>query len=238
MQIHKAVVKHTLATLGYELQRTRNHHHPFEDMSRFVTSSIPVLFDVGANVGQTVEIFRRHFKHSIIHSFEPSPAAFQTLREQTVGISGLHLTNTGLGASPGTKTFVENEKLDMSSFLEPGQECWGSVRKRAQLQLDTIDEYCARTGVKYIDVLKSDTQGFELEVLRGASGMFERKRIRLVYLEIILSAMYQGLPGMDEICKFLFERNFRVVSFYDMHYQNDLLSWTDVLFVDPSYSAE
>jgi hypothetical protein len=28
------------------------------------------------------------------------------------------------------------------------------------------------------------------------------------------------------------------VSFYEMHYQNGLLSWTDALFIDPAYSGE
>jgi FkbM family methyltransferase len=240
MQLHKTVLKHALSGLGYQLKRSPNRYgiDPFEDMRRFVTSGNPVLFDVGANVGQTIKSLRQHFKKSIIHSFEPSPSTFETLRKRTLGLTGLHLTNAGLGAHPEFKTFVENEKLDMSSFLEPGQDCWGSVKQRPLLQLDTIDEYCTREGIERIDLLKSDTQGFELEVLRGASGMFERKRIQLVYLEIIFSAMYQGLPGTDEIFKFLFDRGFRVVSFYDMHYQNGLLGWTDVLFVDSTYSVK
>lgn len=240
MQLHKTVIKDALSSLRYKLRRTQNQlgGDPFKDMSRFVTSSTPVLFDVGANFGQTIKNLRQYFKQSTIHSFEPSPSTFQILRERTLGITRLHLTNAGLGAHPKIKTFVENEYLDMSSFLEPGQDCWGTVKQRAQLQLDTIDEYCARAGIEHIDVLKSDTQGFEMEVLRGASRMFEQKRIRLVYLEIIFSAMYQGLPGIDAIFKFLFDRGFRVVSFYDMHYQNGLLGWTDVLFVDPACSAE
>ena len=112
----------------------------------------------------------------------------------------------------------------MSSFLEPGQDCWGSVKQRLSCKLDTIDEYCERAGVQHIDVLKCDTQGFELEVLRGASRMLKEKRIRLVYLEIIVSSMYEGLPRISDVFKFLFDHNLRIVSFYDMYYQNGLLS--------------
>jgi FkbM family methyltransferase len=240
MQFHKTVLKQAFSSLGYELRRNRSGPggDAFKDMHRIVTASKPVLFDVGANIGQTVQKFRQQFQQSTIHSFEPSPTTFQTLQERTRGIPNLHLTNAGLGARSGITTFVENENVDMSSFLEPGQECWGSIKRRTELRLDTIDEYCARVDVKHIDVLKSDTQGFELEILRGASGMIERRRIHLIYLEIIFSAMYKGLPGADEIFKFLFERGFRVVSFYEMHHRNGLLSWTDVLFVDPAYSPE
>jgi FkbM family methyltransferase len=240
MQFHREVLKKAFSSLGYELRRNRNGPggDPIEDMHRFVTANNPVLFDVGANLGQTIKKFRQQFAQSTIHSFEPSPTTFQTLREQTRGIPNLHLTNAGLGSRSGITTFVENEKVDMSSFLEPGQECWGSIKQRSQLPLDTIDEYCARENIQHIDVLKSDTQGFELEVLRGASGMIERRRIHLIYLEIIFSAMYKGLPGADEILKFLFDRGFRVISFYEMHHQKDLLSWTDVLLVNSAFSPE
>jgi hypothetical protein len=50
--------------------------------------------------------------------------------------------------------------------------------------------------------------------------------------------MYEGMPRVDETLRFLFDHGFRVVSFYDMHYQADLLGWTDVLLVQPAYSVE
>ncbi len=235
----KRVIKYGLSSLGYEVRRIPNvGWDPFKDMSHFVTSSTPVLFDVGANIGQTIQSLHQHFKQSTIHAFEPSPSVFQTLQERTIGITGLHLVNAGLGAHSQVKTFVENQNPVMSSFLEPGKDCWGSVKQRFCLKLDTIDEYCERAHVRHIDVLKSGTQGFELDVLRGASRMFEQKRIHLIYLEIIFSAMYQGLPAVDELFGFLFGHGFRVLSFYGMNYQNRLLSWTDVLFVDPAYSGE
>ena len=62
--------------------------------------------------------------------------------------------------------------------------------------------------------------------------------VGIIYLEITFSAMYQGLPRIDELFKFLLDHGFRVVSFYDMYYQNGLLGWTDVLFVNPAYSAD
>ncbi len=194
MRLHKTVIKYVLSSLGYELRAIPNlGRDAFQDMSPFVTSSTPVLFDIGANVGQTIENFRQHFKESTIHTFEPSPSTFQTLRERTdARDQRLHLINAGLGARPDIKTFIENQYSNMSSFLEPGQDCWGSVKQRLSIKLDTIDEYCERAGIQHIDVLKSDTQGFELEVLRGASRMFEQKRIRLIPTAAISDSI--GIP--------------------------------------------
>jgi hypothetical protein len=57
-------------------------------MSRLATSSAPVLFDVDANVGQTIKNFRHYFKRSTIHGFKRGPSTFEMLREQTPGIQG------------------------------------------------------------------------------------------------------------------------------------------------------
>jgi hypothetical protein len=92
MQLHKTAIKYVLSSLGYELRRTNNRRRdPFEDMGRFVTLPNPILFDVGANLGQTIDNFRRHFKRSTIHSFEPSPSTFHF--EQTVRVSGRNPRN-------------------------------------------------------------------------------------------------------------------------------------------------
>ena len=98
MQLHKTVIKYAFSRLGYQMRRTQSlGSDPFADMSRFVESRTPVLFDVGANVGQTIRNFRQHFKQSTIHSFEPSPSTFQTLRERTLGIHRASFNERWLG---------------------------------------------------------------------------------------------------------------------------------------------
>lgn len=97
----------------------------FSDMQYFTTSDLPIVFDVGANVGQTIRKFRTYFENSEIHSFEPGIDTFEELKRNVAGVAGLHLVNCGLGAQREVKTFVENEFSDMSSFYEPGQAGWG-----------------------------------------------------------------------------------------------------------------
>ena len=75
----------------------------------------------------------------------------------------------------------------MSSFFEPGDDAWGSVTSRRKVPLDTVDDYCDRVGIGHINIFKCDTQGYDLEVLRGARSMLVKKQIDLVYLELVLS---------------------------------------------------
>lgn len=123
----------------------------------------------------------------------------------------------------------------MSSFLEPGKDGWGDIKQRVPVTVTTIDDYCSERGISNIDILKSDTQGFDLEVLRGAQHMLEERRIQLVYLEITFSNVYQHLPGLDTIFSFLSNYGFCLVSFYRFHYQHDRAGWTDALFINPEY---
>ena len=80
----------------------------------------------------------------------------------------------------------------MSSFLEPGRDSWGAVKRRTPVNIKTIDGYCELHEISRIDILKSDTQGFDLEVLKGASGLFDRHCIHLVYLEIGFGELYKN----------------------------------------------
>ena len=95
----------------------------------------------------------------------------------------------------------------------------------------TIDDYCTTRGIDRIDILKSDTQGFDLDVIKGARRMIERRAIGLIFMEITFSDMYKGSPRFDEIYAYLADRRFALVSFYDFYYQHGRAGWTDALFI-------
>ncbi len=57
----------------------------------------------------------------------------------------------------------------MSSLLRPAAAAWGSIVRETEVAITTLDDYCRSTDVSRIDLLKIDTQGYELEVLRGAT---------------------------------------------------------------------
>jgi hypothetical protein len=94
----------------------------------------------------------------------------------------------------------------------------------------TMDVFCDENEIEHIDLLKSDTQGFDLEVLRGGERMFAEKRVKLVYLEVTFAPLYEHLPRFDQLYGFLADRGFDLIGLYDFHYRNDKLGWADALF--------
>lgn len=208
------------------------------DMKRFVPAGgRPVILDVGANTGQSVKRFRKVFPSSIIHSFEPSQRIFDQLKVNIAGQEGVCAWNCGLGAAVGRQTFLENTHSDMSSFLALSKAGWGKIVQESTVEVTTADAFLAANQLERVDILKSDTQGYDFEVIKGAEQTMRRNAVGLLYFEFIFSEMYQNLPRFDEVFRHLTDRNFRLVSIYEMRHQNNLASWADALFVNREYWA-
>jgi FkbM family methyltransferase len=210
---------------------------PFRDMRRLVDAPRPVVFDVGANSGQTIGLVRRRFRDAVIHAFEPSEAAFAELQANCGRLPDVRLNPVALGGETGEYEFYEMACSAMSSFLPLGRDGWSRVVRTVRMPVTTVDDYCSRHGIESIDILKSDTQGYDLEVLRGARRMLEARRVHLIYLEVNFAEIYECLPRLDHIFGFLADRGYALVSFYRFQFQHDRASWTDALFVHPEYAS-
>ena len=147
------------------------------------------------------------------------------------GAPRVKLWNCAVGDTKGRLAFHENATSDMSSFLPLGPGGWGKVQEIQEKEVVRLDDFAREQSIDYIDVVKSDTQGYEAHVFSGADQLLRSGKIGLVYFEITMSNMYKGLPTVDELFKYLLTRDYRLVSIYDMHYQNNIVSWLDVLFV-------
>ncbi len=228
----RAAARRQFARAGYDVRRITGDvgEDPYRDMSRLVTSPRPVVADVGANVGQTVERVRTTFTEPLIHSFEASPTTFTELERQVGGLPGVQVVNGAVGSAAGRMELFEHAASDMSSLLEPGEELTGAVRGRVEVDVLTLDDYAAEHGIERFDVLKSDTQGYDLEVIRGAEGLLARRAVDLVLIEINIRSAYKGMPRLDEVCGHLFDRGFELVAFYNVHYVGDRMNWADAMF--------
>jgi FkbM family methyltransferase len=233
----RRLIRKLLNAGGYDIRPYQSMgRNPFEDMRLLLgLEPQPIVLDVGANVGQSIDVFRSYFPTSTIHSFEPSAETYRALSSKASGMKGVSTWNCGLGATSGRATLLENSHSVMSSFLELGQDGWGDIRSRTQIDITTVDDFCKVNGINVIDILKSDTQGFELEVFKGAKEMMRENRIRMIYFEIIFSEMYRNLPRVDEVFRYLYDSHFTLVSFYSIFFQKHLASWTDALFINREF---
>lgn len=221
---------------GFEVRRLPEvaGRDPFLFMQQALgEAASPLILDVGANVGQSLLRFRELWPQAVIHAFEPGRRSFAELERQTAGMPRVHLNQMALGAAAGSAEFCENSQGDMSSLLEMASEAWGKVVDRYAVPLTTLDSYAAERSIDRIDILKIDTQGFDLHVLQGALGSLGRGRIRFVLLEMIFADLYEGQARVDEVFKLLLDQRMRLVGMYDFHFVKGMAGWADALFAGP-----
>ena len=250
MSMFKKVVRGSLRTMGFDIVRYPPPFahpptsdglgvDPFRDIQFFLRKKeAPLILDIGANEGQTVDAFKEYFPKARIHSFEPSPQTFDKLRHKCELLEDVVTWNLGVGSCQSQLPFHENSYSNMSSFLEPDEFAWGRVVKTIHVDVVTVDQFAMDNQIEFVDLLKSDTQGFDYEVVLGATDLMKQNRIGLVYFEFIFSKMYQNLPSFDKMVKLLLDNNFLLVSLYHFHYQDNLASWADVLFVHKQFHIE
>ena len=208
--------------------------NPLLDMARRVKRRDALIFDVGANIGQSVERFKQYFPHATIHSFEPSAKAFSLLEQKASAYANVTPHQLALGAQSGELALFENSSSDMNSFLEMGSGGSGEIIGQTIVPVKTIDQFCAEQNIAQIDILKIDAQGFDFEVIKGAKESILANKVKLIYFEIIFSEMYKNVPRFSVVYDFLLDHGFVLVSLYDFHYQEGLAGWTDGLFIHRS----
>lgn len=220
------VTKYTANTRGID---------SYHDIFHIVNREKPMIFDIGANTGQTINNFREIFKNCTINSFEPSPSTFEILKKNSSTMKNVEIWNLGIGSSISTLLLNENTGSDMSSFLELGQAGWGEIKNKTEVSVTTIDQFCQEQNIEIIDVLKIDTQGYEHEVFKGAVNSMLENRIGLLYFEVTFIDMYKGLPSFSTLYDFAINHGFELIAIYPIKYKNKKAGWTDVLFKHKNY---
>ena len=110
---------------------------------------------------------------------------FLKLTENMRNVPNTELANLALGSEIADKTMFEYDLSQINSLLPNSQFAVRFAKEARQIQVrsTTLDRFCSERRVEQIDVLKIDTQGFEFEVLKGASSMLARQAIKFIYFE-------------------------------------------------------
>jgi FkbM family methyltransferase len=180
MRLHKKIKKIVQRTTGlYILEELPHGVEISHDIAqRLPHHRVEVVFDVGANIGQSAKRYSKYFPGAIIYSFEPVPAVFARMQERVRRFDRIRCFNVGLGASAGKVAMAVDERSTMSQMV--GADATG---ERVLVDVTTLDEFCAVQAVERIDILKIDTEGLDLDVLRGARQLLAEQRIGIVEVE-------------------------------------------------------
>jgi len=178
-------------------------------------SARPLCLDVGANVGQTVLELRAALPGSCIHAFEPFDQPYAELSALCGQLPEATAVKLALGAAPGSIEAVAHETSVLSS-LAHAPTAVASV-PRQQIQIDTVDAYRTRQHIGIIDILKTDTEGYDLEVLQGAAARLRAKQVRFVYAEVsFFQGNTQNTP-FQPLFAYLSDHGYRFLGLYETY---------------------
>jgi FkbM family methyltransferase len=174
--------------------------------------SIHCIFDMGANVGTVTKAFRLTFSGASIFSSEPVQVTFKILERNVGGLPDVSCHQLALGVQEGSAlVFLADDST--ANSLRESNVAVGSE----QVEVQTVDAFCERHGIPRIDLLKTDTEGSELEVFEGARQMLSSAGVPFVLGETGFHPGDKCHVLFEDLRDYLLPFGFRVFGIYDQH---------------------
>jgi FkbM family methyltransferase len=143
-----------------------------------------VVLDVGANIGlHTLYFCKRVKSKGKVFAFEPMKTTFQRLvmHIKDNDVVNVEALNCALGATVGRVEVIENPGDTSRAFV---RDIGRDSTDPDGVELLTLDAFAGARKIQRIDFLKIDAEGFEGEILAGATALLERKIIRVMQIEL------------------------------------------------------
>jgi FkbM family methyltransferase len=177
---------------------------------RYNGASSPIMFDVGANIGDYARLLVRSIPQARVFSFEPNPDTFKVLSSNLADTS-VRCVNQGMSSVAEKRSLFLYPDQPTSphatvnrDLLAEFHKC--AVPKEISCSFTTVDEFCKQQNIPNIDLLKIDAEGHELEVVKGAHNMIAEKKVTWIHFEfgegnvfsrVFLKDYYDTLPGYE-----------------------------------------
>lgn len=195
----KTALKKLLRHTGYEVRRIGPRGTP--GLAEFLRSRrIDTVLDVGANVGQFGLHLRDLGYRGRIVSFEPVGAVFAVLKGVAERDGNWEVHNLALGAARAAATIKVSENSVFSSLRAQTTDAArfdpaARVLREERVAVERLDDLFDRFRDRRV-FLKIDTQGFERDVLDGASKSLDR--ILGVQAELPVRHLYEAVWSLPE----------------------------------------
>lgn len=210
------ILNTSLHKLGFEVvhyNKGTNSH--LRRKAMFEKYQIDLILDVGANTGIFGKEVRNMAYRGDLISFEPLQAAFDKLSKAAENDPGWKTYNYALGAECGKQVINISANSHSSSILDildthTKAESTASYVGRQEITIRTLDSVFSEIKGSAKEIyLKIDTQGFELNVLKGAVQSLDD--IHTIQLEMSLRRLYADQPLYSDIMAFLHSRDYTLI---------------------------
>ncbi len=191
----------------------------------FKLLAVDCVIDVGANIGQYHEFLRLHMEYAgEIVSFEPVQEMYDTIARRSAVDPKWAVHKLALGDADRAATINVLAERTLTSLLPRNEQSLRSMGyekyvRETELErteavevrrLDGLIDSIVHAGRRVF--LKSDTQGYDMQVIRGASGCLDR--LLAIQVELPVREVYQGAGNYLEALAELTAMGFDPTGFF------------------------
>ncbi len=227
--------------LRSETHKNENHRNL---ISKLLGEKKLVALDVGAQGGFfNANIFSKKYNFFFdLIAVEPIPEEAKKLEEKNYKVisKGLWSENCKkklyiLGKRPGSSSMYKPnpEVLSLYDFKEKDFSIF-DITDEIDIECTTIKESLDKFKVNNLDLLKIDTQGAELEILKGMGNYFPL----LMKIEAQIIPMYKNVPSWTELVNYLHKINYMTCEWIEIgKHVTRTPAEMDMIFI-PNYLTE
>lgn len=177
-------------------------------LTRSINLKAPMIFDVGANVGEWSACAKTVFPESTVHAFELNPVTASKLAERFFSTERVFVHSFGLSDASGEVNFFaySGEASVLSGMRAP---LFSHVPHTVEVStVRTGDQFCRDNNIALVNFLKIDAEGADLDVLHGFANMLTKQAIDLIQFE------HQGGRYLRDFYDFLLPKGYIIGKLY------------------------
>lgn len=152
----------------------------------FRTRQNDIVLDVGANVGGYSKLILASNPHASVYAFEPHPRTYKALSDNLYGLK-VETYNVAAGECDGALTLYDYEENDGSEHASLYKDTIEYLRHAKavahEVKVINLDNFLQEKNIERVSLLKIDTEGHELAVLKGAKHYISCGKIRAIHFE-------------------------------------------------------
>ena len=241
----RSLLKNLFNKLGYEIgpaEALKKSNDPVEVLQRLLgKEKVRVIVDGGASIGDTSENFCNCFPKATVHAFEPYPSFQKIIAQKSLKNNRIQLAPFALSDRKSDALMYVNESEGTNSLLKADTQGMSSVygdllKEKGTLPVQTtsLDDWMENAEIAYLDILKLDIQGFEIEAIRGARETLRDGRVKSILCEVMFRKCYERQTEWGELVNEIMRCGFVLFNFFETQYVNGQLCQADGLFLHES----